>query len=184
MPGCILPASAAAVAAGLVLAMGLAGAVEPKLAVINAPYVTTPQDVIDRMLALAGVGKNDTVYDLGCGDGRIVISAATRYGARGVGIDIDPRRIREAVENARKAGVSHLVEFREQDLFDADIRDATVVTVYLLPGLQAAMRPMLERELRPGTRIVSHSFPFPGWKPERETEIQGCRIFRWTVPSR
>lgn len=184
MSGRNLSSSAGALVACLALAVGAARAVEPKLAVINAPYVTTPQDVIDRMLALAGVGKNDTVYDLGCGDGRIVITAATRYGARGVGIDIDPRRIREAVENARRAGVSHLVEFREQDLFDADLRGATVVTVYLLPDQQAALRPMLQRELRPGTRVVSHSYSIPGWKPEREVEIQGCRIFRWTVPAR
>jgi SAM-dependent methyltransferase len=153
-----------------------------RVASVNAPYVTTPPEIVDRLLSLAGVSGKDTVYDLGCGDGRIVIAAAMKYGARGVGIDIDPQRIREARENARRAGVSKLVEFRQQDLFDADVRDATVVTIYLLPGLHAALRPKLLEELRPGARIVSHSFPMGPWKAEREVEFQGYRLFRWTVP--
>lgn len=175
---------AAALAA--VLALGsIAGwpQVEPRLAVINAPYVTTPPEVIDGMLSLAGVRKNDTVYDLGCGDGRIPIAAARKFGARGVGIEIDPRRVAEAAANARKVGVAHLVDFREQDIFDADLREATVVTMYLLPGLHAALAPKLFRELRPGARIVAHSFPMGSVKPDREMEVQGCRIFRWTVPA-
>ena len=129
------------------------------MAAVHAPYVTTPPEVIDGMLSLAGVRKGDTVFDLGSGDGRIVIAAARKYGARGVGIDIDPRRVAESAENARKAGVAHLVEFREQDIFDAALGEATVVTMYLLPGLHAELAPKLFRELRPGARIVTHSFP-------------------------
>jgi cyclopropane fatty-acyl-phospholipid synthase-like methyltransferase len=156
--------------------------VPAKVAAINAPYITTPPEVVDRMLTLAAVSRSDTVYDLGCGDGRIVIAAARKYGARGVGIDIDPERIREARENARRAGVSKLVEFRQQDLFDAEIRDATVVTIYLLPSLHAALRPKFMDELRPGARIVAHSFPMGTWRAEREVEFQGYRLYLWTVP--
>ena len=156
--------------------------VEPKGALVNAPFVTTPAEVVERMLAVAEVGKGDVVFDLGCGDGRIVIEAARRFGAHGVGIDINPQRIAEAREKARRAGVARLVEFREQDLFDADLRGATVVTMYLLPAVNLALRPKLLSELRPGTRIVSHAFDMGDWKPDREVEFRGTRIFRWTVP--
>lgn len=133
-----------------------------------APYVPTPHDVVDRMLALAAVTRSDVVYDLGCGDGRIPVAAAKKYGARGVGIDIDPRRIEEARANARAAGVEHLVEFRLEDAMTADVSRATVVTLYLLASGNAKLRPMLERQLRPGARIVSHAFSMgPGWPADR-----------------
>ena len=133
-----------------------------------APYVATPRPVLDRMLEMAGVGPEDVVYDIGCGDGRIVIAAAERFGARGVGIDIDPERIRESRENAEKAMVGHLVSFVCADATKIDISKATVVTLYLLPESNALLRPKLERELAPGTRVVSHNYVIPGWE-SRET---------------
>ncbi|HEX2694978.1 MAG TPA: methyltransferase domain-containing protein [Acidobacteriota bacterium] len=134
-----------------------------------APYVATPRPVLDRMLEMAGVGAEDFVYDIGCGDGRIVIAAAVRFGARGVGIDIDPERIRESRENAEKAMVGHLVSFICGDATKADISEATVVTLYLLPESNALLRPKLDRELKPGTRVVSHNYVIPGWE-SREAE--------------
>lgn len=136
------------------------------------------------MLQLAGVSGGDTVYDLGCGDGRIVIAAARSYGARGVGIDNNPARIEEARANARSAAVSDLVRFDVNDLFEADIHGATVVALYLLPEVNIRLRPRLLRELRPGTRIVSHSFGMGDWKPDKEEVIAGERIYLWTVPPR
>ena len=133
-----------------------------------APYVPTPEDVVDRMLAFAEVSKKDVVYDLGCGDGRIPIAAARKYGARGVGIDIDPQRIEESKANARAAGVEHLVEFRLGDVLAADVTPATVVTLYLLGSGNAALRPILTKQLRPGARIVSHAFSMgPTWPADR-----------------
>ncbi len=132
-----------------------------------APYVPTPQDVVERMLALAGVTKNDVVYDLGCGDGRIPIAAARMYGARGVGVDIDPQRIAEANANAKAAGVEHLVSFRLQDAMKTDVSPATVVTTYLLTASNLRLRPLLTAQLRPGSRIVAHSFGFGDWTPEK-----------------
>lgn len=132
-----------------------------------APYVPTPQDVVERMLALAGVTKNDVVYDLGCGDGRIPIAAARMYGARGVGVDIDPQRIAEANANAVAAGVEHLVTFRLQDAMKTDVSPATVVTTYLLTASNLKLRPLLTAQLKPGSRIVAHSFGFGDWTPEK-----------------
>ncbi|MBI4265361.1 MAG: class I SAM-dependent methyltransferase [Acidobacteria bacterium] len=132
----------------------------------RAPFVVTPLDVVDRMLALASVGPRDVVYDLGCGDGRIVIAAAQKYGARGVGVDVDPARIYEAEMNARRAGVERLVTFKLQDALKTDVSDATVVTLYLLSALNVQLRPILTRQLRPGARIVSHSFAMGDWEPE------------------
>lgn len=132
-----------------------------------APYVPTPQDVVERMLALAGVTKNDVVYDLGCGDGRIPIAAARLYGARGVGVDIDPERIAEANANAKAAGVEHLVTFRLQDAMKTDVSPATVVTTYLLTASNLKLRPLLTAQLKPGSRIVAHSFGFGDWTPEK-----------------
>lgn len=132
-----------------------------------APYVPTPQDVVERMLALAGVTKNDVVYDLGCGDGRIPIAAARLYGARGVGVDIDPLRIAEANANAKAAGVEHLVTFRLQDAMKTDVSPATVVTTYLLTASNLKLRPLLTAQLKPGSRIVAHSFGFGDWTPEK-----------------
>lgn len=133
-----------------------------------APYVPTPPDVVERMLMLAGVTRDDVVYDLGCGDGRIPIAAARIYGARGVGIDIDPRRIEESRANAQAAGVAHLVEFRVEDVMAADVSPATVVTLYLLTSSNEKLRPILTRQLRPGTRIVSHAFSMGrAWPADR-----------------
>ena len=133
-----------------------------------APYVATPPDVVDRMLTLARVSARDIVYDLGCGDGRIPIAAAVKYGARGVGVDIDPRRIEEAKSNARAAGVEHRVEFRLQDAMTVDVSKATVVTLYLLSSSNERLRPILTRQLKPGARIVSHAFSMgPSWPADR-----------------
>ena len=141
-----------------------------------APFVPTPQDVVDRMLELAGVSENDVVYDLGCGDGRIVITAAERYGARGVGVDIDPQRIAESRANAERAGVTHLVEFIQQDALQVDVSDATVVTLYLLSSSNMKLRPILTSQLKPGARIVSHAFSMGNWDAdhvERFTDTRG-----------
>jgi ribosomal protein L11 methylase PrmA len=150
----------------------------------DVPYVPTREEVVAGMLSLAGVKKGDVIYDLGCGDGRIVITAAQKFGTRGVGIDIDPVRIKEAQDNAQKAGVTDRVKFIEQDLFDAKIADATVVTLYLLPSVNLKLRPKLLRDLKPGTRIVSHSFDMGDWKPEKEVNVDGERIYFWTVPTK
>jgi len=132
-----------------------------------APYVPTPQEVVDRMLQLAGVKKGDVVYDLGCGDGRIPITAAKVYGARGVGVDIDPKRIAEANANAEQAGVTRLVLFKLQDAMITDVSEATVVTLYLLSASNLKLRPILTRQLKPGARIVSHAFSMGDWEPDK-----------------
>jgi 23S rRNA G2445 N2-methylase RlmL len=147
-------------------------------------FVPTPHEVVEDMLRLANLRKGDVLYDLGSGDGRIPIAAAKKYGIRAVGIDIDPERIREATENARKAGVAGLVEFRQEDLFKADFREATVVTLYLLPDLNVKLRPRLWQELRPGTRVVSHQFDMGTWRPEKRLESSGRVVYFWTVPGR
>jgi SAM-dependent methyltransferase len=147
-------------------------------------FVPTPHEVVDDMLRLANVRKGDILYDLGSGDGRIAIAAAKKYGVRAVGIDIDPERIREATENARKAGVTNLVEFRQADLFKADFSEATVITLYLLPDLNVKLRPRLWEELKPGTRIVSHQFDMGTWKPEKRLESSGRVVYFWTIPAR
>jgi SAM-dependent methyltransferase len=151
---------------------------------LDVPFVPTPSDAVAAMLRLAGVTKRDIVYDLGSGDGRIVIAAARRYGARAVGIDIDPRRIDEANERARAAGVAGRVRFVNQDLFDADIREATVVTLYLLPRVNQRLRPKLLAELQPGTRVVSHGFDMGDWAPERTVEVGSTTLYLWIVPPR
>ncbi|HEU0139048.1 MAG TPA: class I SAM-dependent methyltransferase [Bryobacteraceae bacterium] len=147
-------------------------------------FVPTPQEVVDAMLSLAQVGKGDTVYDLGCGDGRIVITAAKKFGANAVGIDIDPERIQEANANARREGVTGKVSFRQEDLFQADIKSASVVTLYLLSTLNQKLKPKLLAELKPGTRIVSHAFDMGDWKPEKESDVNGRRIYLWRVPAK
>jgi ribosomal protein L11 methylase PrmA len=145
-------------------------------------YVPTPHEVVDAMLTLADVKKGDVLYDLGSGDGRIPVAAAKKFGIRAVGIDIDPQRIEEAKENARKNGVAKLVEFRNEDLFKTRFGEATVVTLYLLPDLNVKLRPRLWAELKPGTRIVSHQFDMGNWKPERKLELNGRTIYLWRVP--
>lgn len=148
----------------------------------DVPYVPTPEPVVDSMLTLANVDETDVVYDLGSGDGRIVIRAAQKYGARGVGIEIDPDRVEEARQNAQEAGVENLVEFRQGDLFEADISDATVVTLYLLPSVNQKLRPKLLEELAPGTPVVSHDFDMGQWTPDRTVDLDGDTIYRWTIP--
>ena len=145
-------------------------------------YVPTPPDVVDAMLKVAKVTKDDIVYDLGSGDGRIVVAAAKQYGATGVGIDIDPQRIKEAQENARAAGVTDKVRFLNADLFETDISKATVVTLYLLPSLNLKLRPRLLKMLKPGTRVVSHSFDMGDWKPEQSLNVDGRWVYFWTIP--
>src|SRR5687767_1913830 len=146
-------------------------------------FVPTPQEVVDAMLKLAKVTKNDVIYDLGSGDGRIPITAAKTYGARGVGIDIDPQRIREATENLKTAAVGDRVKFLNQDLFTTDISEATVVTLYLLPSLNLKLIPKLNKELKPGTRIVSHAFDMGPNAPAQETlNVNGRTVYFWTTP--
>jgi hypothetical protein len=148
-------------------------------------FVPTPPEVVAAMLKMARVGKGDVIYDLGSGDGRIVISAVKDFGAaRGVGIDIDPERIAEASENARQAGVADRVTFLNQDLFTTNFSDATVVTLYLLPSLNLRLRPKLLSDLRPGTRVVSHAFDIGDWVPEQTIDVGGRRVYFWTVPGR
>jgi SAM-dependent methyltransferase len=166
---------------------GFVGAAE-QAAPLRGPdviFVPTPNEVVDMMLKMAGVTRKDTVYDLGCGDGRIVIAAAQKFGAHGVGIDIDPERVAEATENVRKAGVTKLVKIIRGDLFEADISEATVVTLYLLTELNRKVRPKLLRDLRPGTRVVSHAFSMgDDWKPERQESVQGTTVYLWRIPPR
>lgn len=150
----------------------------------EVPYVPTPQRVVEEMLKLAAVTGDDVVYDLGSGDGRIVITAAKTYGAHGVGIDIDPERIKEANANAQAAGVADRVKFFEQDLFEADLSKATVVTLYLLPGVNLRLRPKLMRELKPGSRVVSHSFDMGDWKPDKVVKVDERTIYYWVIPTK
>ncbi len=158
----------------------------------DVPYVPTTPEAVQAMLKLADVKKTDIVYDLGCGDGRIVIAAARTYGAHGVGIDIDPVRIQEARANAKKEGVENLVRFEENDLFEADIHPATVVTLFLLNSVNLKLRPKLLQDLKPGTRIVSNTFEMGDWKPEKETTVGpeddmsylSHRLYFWVVPAK
>jgi SAM-dependent methyltransferase len=150
-------------------------------------FVPTPSRVVEEMLRVADIRQDDLIYDLGCGDGRIVISAAQKVGSRGIGVDIDPQRIEESNQNAAKAGVTQLVQFLEQDLFQTDFSEATVVTLYLLPMLNLQLRPKLLTELRPGTRVVSHDFGMNEWLPDQKTvvviEERHHWVFYWIVPA-
>lgn len=185
-----------AVFLGATLAMataGLAGAapdqVQPPAVPLQTErrpdviFVPTRDVVIDAMLRAAKVTPADVVYDLGCGDGRIVVAAA-KLGARAVGIDIDPQRIKEANENVQKNGVADKVRILQADLFEANISEATVVTLYLLPSLNQKLMPKLMKDLKPGTRIVSHAFDMGEWKPEQELDVSGRKIYYWTIPKR
>lgn len=148
----------------------------------DVPYVPTPPEVVEAMLKLGNVHKGDVVYDLGCGDGRIVVMAVEKFGAaRGTGYDINPERIKEANVNAHKAGVTDRVRFVEKNLFDADIHDATVVTLYLLPEVNLRLRPKLLHDLKVGARIVSHSFDMDDWKPDKTVELNYKRLYYWVV---
>ncbi|QOV21788.1 SAM-dependent methyltransferase [Anabaenopsis elenkinii] len=148
----------------------------------DVPYVPTPQAVVDAMLSVAKVTKDDVLYDLGSGDGRIVITAAQKYGARGVGVEINPELIQEANTNAEQAGVGDRVKFVQQDLFKSDFSEATVVTLYLLPDINIKLRPQLFEQLKPGTRIVSHAFDMGEWEPEQTLKVDGRTIYYWVIP--
>lgn len=149
---------------------------------LDVPYVPTPQDVVERMLQMAKVGKTDVLFDLGCGDGRIVITAAKQHGARGTGIDLDPERIGEARKNAQQAGVASRVNFEVADLFETDVSAASVVTLYLLPNVNTRLRPRLWKQLKVGSRVVSHAFDMgPEWPPERTDQVDGRTIYYWTI---
>jgi len=152
----------------------------------RAPFVATPPDVVSRMLMLADIGPQDVLYDLGCGDGRIVIAAAQIFGTRGVGVDIDPLRVEEAQANAKRAGVEHLVTFRVQDALETDVSDATVVTLYLVSALNVKLRPRLTAMLPPGARVVSHNFAIGDWEPDAVdvfTSADGLSrtLYRWNI---
>jgi ribosomal protein L11 methylase PrmA len=147
-------------------------------------FVPTPQEVVEDMLRLADVKQGDVLYDLGSGDGRIAVTAAKKYGVRAVGVDIDSNRIKEANANARKAGVTKLVEFRNEDLFKTNFKEATVITLYLLPDLNVRLRPRLLAELKPGTRVVSHQFDMGDWAPDKKLESNGRTVYFWTIPER
>ena len=167
------------------IATPLASAQAPAKKQPDVIYVPTPQPVVEAMLELARVKRGDVVYDLGSGDGRIVIAAAKKYGATGVGFEIDPALVKKARENAAAAGVSKQVRFVTQDLFTADLSKATVVTLYLLQSINERLRPKLVRQLKPGTRIVSHVFNMgPEWPPEQTVTIDRSRIFLWSVAGR
>lgn len=148
---------------------------------LDVPYVPTPTEVVDAMLKVAKVGKDDVLYDLGSGDGRIPITAAKRFGTRGLGVDIDPERIKEANANAQKEGVSDRVKFVQQDLFQTDLSKATVISLYLLPRINLELRPRLLK-LKPGTRIVSHAFDMGDWKPDQVVDVNGTTVYYWVVP--
>jgi SAM-dependent methyltransferase len=154
----------------------------------DVPYVPTPVEVVDEMLRLAGLKAGDVLYDLGCGDGRIVIAAAKRYGVRAIGVDIDPLRIRECEDNAAAAGLTGKVRFLRQDLFETDFRDATVITMYLLTSVNMRLRPKLLSDLKPGTRLVSHSFEMGEWRPDKTTVVTTSfgderDVHFWVVPA-
>jgi SAM-dependent methyltransferase len=149
---------------------------------LDVPFEPTPQNVVNRMLEIAKVNKDDLVYDLGCGDGRIVVTAAKRYGARGVGIDLDPQRVTEARANAKEAGVEDRVKFIVGDLFQADFSDATVVTLFLFSHVNLQLRPQLWRQLKVGTRVVSHVWNMGDeWPPEKTEVVDGRTIYYWTI---
>jgi SAM-dependent methyltransferase len=176
---------AALVCAALAIPLAASQPVQDRPA-SQVPYVPTPADVVDRMLALANVSSSDVVYDLGCGDGRIVVAAAKKYGARAVGFDIDPDRIRESEANAKAAGVEHLVSFKQQDILTVDLSPASVVTLYLLSEWNLRLRPALTSQLKPGSRVVSHAFTMGDWEPEKTevfTDSGGSprSLYRWIV---
>lgn len=151
---------------------------------LDVPFVPTREEVVQSMLDMAEVEEGDLLYDLGSGDGRIVITAAKERGVRGVGIDLDPQRIREARANARQEGVEDKVEFIQGNLFNTDFSKATVVTMYLLPDVNLRLRPRILRELEPGTRVVSHAFDMNEWQPDEKARVEGSYIYMWIVPAR
>jgi protein-L-isoaspartate O-methyltransferase len=147
------------------------------------PFVPTPQNVVDKMIELAGVNKGDVVYDLGSGDGRIVITAA-KTGARAVGFDVDGELVKESRENIRKAGVQDRAEIKQQDILTVDLSPANVVTMYLLPDVNLKLKPNLLKQLKPGSRVVSHAFDMGDWKPDKVERVDGRTIYLWTIPAK
>ncbi len=147
---------------------------------LDVPYVPTPQVVVDKMIELGNVDAKDVVYDLGCGDGRLVITAA-RKGARAMGVDLNPVRISEANANAKKAGVTDRVQFKVANLFETDVSPASVVTLYLLPDVNMKIRPQLWKQLKVGTRVVSHAFDMGDWEPEQTVRVDGKTVYAWTI---
>jgi tRNA G37 N-methylase Trm5 len=179
----------------IALALLLIATVVFNLAVAQAqegkivPYVPTPQEVVDRMLELAQVKKGDVVYDLGAGDGRIVVTAAKKYGVRAIGFEIDPQRIKESTENIKKAGVGHLVEIRQQDIRTVDLSPASVLTMYLLPEVNLMIRPNIWKQMKPGSRVVSHDFDMDDWKPLKTENMKDSSnwdhaLYLWHVPQK
>jgi hypothetical protein len=179
----------------IALALLLIATVVFNLAVAQAqegkivPYVPTPQEVVDRMLELAQVKKGDVVYDLGAGDGRIVVTAAKKYGVRAIGFEIDPQRIKESTENITKAGVGHLVEIRQQDIRTVDLSPASVLTMYLLPEVNLMIRPTIWKQMKPGSRVVSHDFDMGDWKPLKTENMKDSSnwdhaLYLWHVPQK
>lgn len=166
------------------LAATLLAVAAPDAQARDVPFVPTPPEVVDAMLEMAEVGEDDLVYDLGSGDGRIVVTAAKRYGARGVGVDIDPERIADGRANAKQAGVEDKVRFVQSDLFEVDLRPATAVTLYLLPSVNLKLRPKLMAELAPGTPVVSHAFDMGDWEPETVRSVGNSTIYLWHIPAR
>jgi len=150
---------------------------------LDVPFVPTDEKLVEAMLEMGGVGPDDVLYDLGCGDGRIVVAAAKDRGARAVGVDVDPLRIQESREYAEWTGVDHLVEFVEEDLFCADFSRATVVTMYLLHSVNLELRPHLLQGLRPGTRVISHAFDMGDWKPDERLAAGGATLYKWIIPA-
>jgi hypothetical protein len=171
--------------ATVVFNLAVAQAQEGKI----VPYVPTPQEVVDRMLELAQVKKGDVVYDLGAGDGRIVVTAAKKYGVRAIGFEIDPQRIKESTENITKAGVGHLVEIRQQDIRTVDLSPASVLTMYLLPEVNLMIRPNIWKQMKPGSRVVSHDFDMGDWKPLKTENMKDSlnwdhALYLWHVPQK
>jgi SAM-dependent methyltransferase len=150
----------------------------------DVPYVPTPQPVVDKMLEMAQVKDGDVVYDLGCGDGRIIVTAAKQHGAKGIGVDIDPERIKECHENAKAAGVEDKVKFIQQDLFTMEFKDANVLAMYLLPSVNVKLRPKILSDMKPGSRVVSHSFDMDDWQPDDVQEVESSTIYYWVVPAK
>ncbi len=184
-----IPATAAIVLLGSAALSAQTSAPKPRDP--DVPYVPTTPEAVEAMLKLGEVKKTDVLYDLGCGDGRIVIAAAKTFGTRGVGIDIDPQRIKEANENAKRAGVESLVRFEQGDLFEANFAEATVVTLFLLPRINLRLKPRLLEQLKPGTRVVSNTFDMGDWKAEKESSVDNedfdtglsRKFFLWRIPA-
>jgi SAM-dependent methyltransferase len=190
--GCVVVAVAMSISWSFVRAQDAAApaaadaGAPPKEVHKDVPYVPTPEPVVNKMIELAKITKDDVAYDFGCGDGRLVIAAVKAGAKRGLGVDIDPQRIKEANENAKAAGVTDKVEFKEADLFKMDFKDATVLTMYLLPSVNMKLRPKILDEKKPGSRVVSHAFDMEDWEPEQEVTVEdgGQTVYMWTVPAK